>query len=64
MRTAVEGILGEPQWESFDYGDDWPYWLLENDTVYVTVEAGTEGKRPLRHVTRVILEHDPNGFKK
>lgn len=58
---ALINILGEPDWESPDYGDDVPYWYLNNDTTVILVDV--LAPRPGVFHTEVTAEYDPSGVR-
>ena len=57
--AALIDIFGEPDWESPDYGDDTPYWYINNRTVVVLLDVVSRRINELK--TEVTVEYDPDG---
>lgn len=61
---ALIDVLGEPDWMSPDYGDDIPYWFLNDDNMVITVDAHMTKRPNARLVSKVTAEYDPNGMRR
>lgn len=59
---ALIDTLGEPDWHSPDYGDDIPYWYLNDDKMVVTVDVYAPRVSVLH--TKITAEYDPNGMRR
>jgi hypothetical protein len=58
---ALIDALGEPYWQSPDYGDDIPYWFLNNDNLVITVDVYAPRIGVFK--TKITAEYDPNGMR-